>query len=779
MTDAMDFNQPSTSNRVVESLQPLLNLQTTVDERIYPLLVSPADDLKYNSSEGDMIKTPSPSPINVSAGTSSVDSSSPPPKGILVVDSGCILSTTALEFRRQSFLLIWEETEKEWVDKFKTPFPYSNDLYFRVKVQSQVRFTDDNPDQSLWREIWDVNREYWSFSKVIARLQEESTRKRVHLWEKTGQYHSQDMELWETILGDDTIRREVQLNVYSGHHISLPQFPEGVVSTRPAGDLRRPLLPRHERMMQPRAHGILDLPLSIVLPSGWNNHGSASDGSAASHVSNVASIKDAICWSPPPSYTAGLTRKRGLSSSSAEYDRSVKRLRRQSSSAFKSAHRQIGTLAGGTRGTNDTSDQEADAPIEHGRSPDSMRGGCAGQQQLDGVGAQIIGRNIHDDDVLYEIFYEHDNHSGVAWHEPLVTSNEESQNELGLPSSDIIGGQDVCIDCALPNQDLPPENSEQLVLYNTPISRKMTTPEVVSHLVAHGCRDLTDALDHSTFGQHPISHGGFSDVYCGHLLDATQVAVKALRISIQSIAENPKHLKHAARELHTWSKCKHPNVLQLLGFAVFRERIAMVSPWMGQGNLHRYLERTPGVNRGSLCIQICEGLSYLHEIEIIHGDLKGANVLISEDGTPVLADFGNSTHMTQSMKFTQTTTERSWTMRWSAPELIIGSGLQSKAADVYALAMTIYEIMTGTLPYNGKLEHTIIYMVTTKKEPPERPCTIPISHEGGNKLWELLLCCWSFEPEARPSAIETATILKSITLDGLAIVISTSGSDLD
>ncbi|CAE6453810.1 unnamed protein product [Rhizoctonia solani] len=770
MNDEMDLNQPSTSNRAVESLQPLLSLQPTVDNRISPLLVSLDKDLKYPSEEEDMIKTPSPSHINVSAGTSSVDRSSPPTEGTFEFNPYYAISTTAFEFRSQVFMIIWEETERKWMERFNTSFPYSNDIQFRSKVQLEVGIADDSPDQSLWREMWDINKEYWNFSKIIARLQEKSKQKRVHLWAETGHYHSQDKELWETILDDDTIRREVQWVLNRERRISsLLQFSKKAPS-------RVESVPR-----SPKQRALASLFNPIPQRAG-TNHGSASDESAASHVSSVASIKDALYWSPPPSFMAGSARKRGSSSSSAEYDSPVTRVRKQKRPT-KRTRRQSSSPAGGPEAgaTSDTKDQEAEAPREHDRSLGPTHGKRTGQQQLD-VLPDILSRSPDldtDDDLLYKVTYEPNNPSGAGQHKPVVTPGEQSAHEFGLPSSDIIRGQDVCIDTGVSNPVFLPESSERLVLYNTPVSRKMTTPEVVSHLVAHGCRDLTDALNHTTFGQHPVSHGGFSDVYCGHLLDTTQVAVKALRISIQSMAENPKHLKHAARELHTWSKCKHPNVLQLLGFAVFRERIAMVSPWMGQGNLPHYLERTPEANRGILCIQICEGLSYLHEIEIIHGDLKGANVLISEDGTPVLADFGNSTHTAQSMKFTQTTTERSWTMRWSAPELIIGSGPQSKAADVYALAMTIYEIMTGTLPYDGKLEHTIIYMVTTKKEPPERPCTIPISHEGGNELWELLLRCWSFEPEARPSAIETATILKTIKLDGLAIVVSTARSDLD
>ncbi|CAE6466084.1 unnamed protein product [Rhizoctonia solani] len=259
---------------------------------------------------------------------------------------------------------------------------------------------------------------------------------------------------------------------------------------------------------------------------------------------------------------------------------------------------------------------------------------------------------------------------------------------------------------------------------------------------------------------------GFSDVYRGRLISNTQVAIKALRLTPSSAAEHPSHLK-PTRELHTWSKCSHPNVLQLLGLVVFRGRIGMVSPWMGNGTLPRYLERTPGVNRCNLCVQICEGLTYLHQNGIIHGDLKGANVLISDKGIPALTDFGNSLHTNQSLRFTKTKTGKSLTVQWSAPELIMDSGEPSEAADVYALAMTIYEAMAGAPPYNGKREHTIIYLLVNKKEAPQRPECIPIGSVGGDKLWGLLTRCWAFEPELRPSASEVANIMKAITPDSL------------
>ncbi|CUA67207.1 Serine/threonine-protein kinase SKM1 [Rhizoctonia solani] len=294
------------------------------------------------------------------------------------------------------------------------------------------------------------------------------------------------------------------------------------------------------------------------------------------------------------------------------------------------------------------------------------------------------------------------------------------------------------------------------------IGSTMSTTDIVAHLVKHGCKDLTDSVDLATFSEYPVSNGGFSDVYRGYLKDRTQVAIKALRVSASSLSQDPKHLKRAARELHTWSKCKHPNVLPLLGLAIFRGRIGMVSPWMKKGSLPRYLEQVPGVDRYNLCIQICDGLSYMHKIGIIHGDLKGANVLISDEGIPLLTDFGNALLAQYTLKFTQTTSTNSLTIRWAAPELIEESSEHNKATDVYALGMTIYEALTGKVPYHGRSETSTMYLVTMRKTPPERPQSMCGPHKTGDQLWNLLRC-WFFEPTERPSSAEVLSVIRTIT----------------
>ncbi|CAE6486586.1 unnamed protein product [Rhizoctonia solani] len=311
------------------------------------------------------------------------------------------------------------------------------------------------------------------------------------------------------------------------------------------------------------------------------------------------------------------------------------------------------------------------------------------------------------------------------------------------------------------------DTSSTLGRQDSPISRHTDVSTIVSRLVAHGCTDLSSCINHDTFAAHPVFHGGYSDIYRGQLSDGIMVAVKILRVTHEDFEAT--HLKRVARELYFWSKCSHPNVLPLLGLILFRNRVGMVSPWMGTGSLPKYLKMTPGVNRYDMCHQICEGLSYLHSMNMIHGNLKGENILISNEGVALLGGFRSSQLVNGTMKFTQTNETFTSTLRWMAPELLADSSPPHRGSDVYSLGMTLYEAMTGQIPYYRKSDALVIFQVVQRREPPERPDSIPVSHKTMDKLWELLLRCWSFEPTKRPSAADVAEAIKML---GAASVLS-------
>ncbi|CAE6530191.1 unnamed protein product [Rhizoctonia solani] len=288
-----------------------------------------------------------------------------------------------------------------------------------------------------------------------------------------------------------------------------------------------------------------------------------------------------------------------------------------------------------------------------------------------------------------------------------------------------------------------------------------------SELIPTEAYNLTERLDLGTFGSYPISTGGSSDIYRGKLSkEDNDVAVKALRVTIDNIGDG-KHLKRAARELYMWSNCNHPNVHQFLGLVMFRDRIGMVSPWAKHGNLLKYLSENPQADRCEFCVQISRGLQHLHWIGIVHGDLKGANVLVLDDGTAALTDFDNSSFLGSDFDFTMTTRENHLTVRWAAPELLRESGKRSQATDVYALGMTMLEVMSGQIPYAGVSDLVVISHAQRGKHPDRPKENIPSSSQDGDKFWKLLVACWAYQPAKRPIATQVATIVESITTRGL------------
>ncbi|KAG9127218.1 hypothetical protein FRC07_000136 [Ceratobasidium sp. 392] len=193
------------------------------------------------------------------------------------------------------------------------------------------------------------------------------------------------------------------------------------------------------------------------------------------------------------------------------------------------------------------------------------------------------------------------------------------------------------------------------------ISSEMSISDIIDTLGQHDCQNITQMLDISSCSVRPMARGGFSDVYLGKLHDGTAVAVKTIFIRNEGQNQGRKHLK-------------------------FRGQIAMVSLWMENGDLRAYVNKNPNVDRFKLCIQVADGLSYLHSIRIVHGDLKGPNVLISKEGVATIIDLGNAILDEAELQFTNTQAKQKLSIRWTAPEVFAGGG-HSYEADVYGLGM--------------------------------------------------------------------------------------------
>ncbi|EJD39873.1 kinase-like protein [Auricularia subglabra TFB-10046 SS5] len=147
---------------------------------------------------------------------------------------------------------------------------------------------------------------------------------------------------------------------------------------------------------------------------------------------------------------------------------------------------------------------------------------------------------------------------------------------------------------------------------------------------------------------------------------------------------------------------RHPLILAFLGTAEVGSQRAIVSLYMRNGNLMEYMKTHPGCDKKRLILQVAEAVNHLHSVErLVHGDLKCANVLVSDYGEALLADFGLSTFMekSQGVLATMTGIRQLHTARFAAPELLVSGAdpsakPQSKTSesDVYAFGMLILEV---------------------------------------------------------------------------------------
>ncbi|KAF8071438.1 kinase-like domain-containing protein [Lyophyllum atratum] len=269
------------------------------------------------------------------------------------------------------------------------------------------------------------------------------------------------------------------------------------------------------------------------------------------------------------------------------------------------------------------------------------------------------------------------------------------------------------------------------------------------------CYDLRDVVQE---GDDPVAAGGFADIYKG-TFQGQAVCMKAVRIYRNTDIEH--FLKQFSKEAILWGQLLHPNVLPIYGLYRFRNRICLVSPWMEHGDITQYLKNHPDADRVKLAVEVAEGLSYLHKNGIIHGDLKGPNILINDTGVACLADFGISSVSDPDILVLtshSSAASKGGSVRWQAPELFDMEGDQvvknSVASDVYAWSCVCYEIFTGSIPFESIARDTALMLQIKFGTRPTRPAEASSSwsHWGlTESIWSLMEACWNAAPTDRPT----------------------------
>ncbi|KEP45458.1 tyrosine kinase family catalytic domain protein [Rhizoctonia solani 123E] len=297
------------------------------------------------------------------------------------------------------------------------------------------------------------------------------------------------------------------------------------------------------------------------------------------------------------------------------------------------------------------------------------------------------------------------------------------------------------------------EDEARLLLSEaTQIDSHMSTQQMFECLIGVGCIDLSPQMNTKQDTAMIMSGGGFGDIRMGQLYDGTKVAIKAWRT--EALEElRYKTLKRAARELFYWSRLCHKNIHQLMGVIVFRdEYLGMVSEWMENGDLRKYIRKHPSADRRQLCVDVASGLEYMHSQHM-------ANVLVSSDGIARLSDFDFSVMSAASnLIFTESSNTRTGTVRWLAPEMLLEEApKRTTESDVYALGM---EIFTGNVPYPECQKDYFVMKKVEQGTLPTRPTEQLGKDQRGDAVWQLMLSCWSRKLDERPSAGRVVEVVR-------------------
>ncbi len=194
-----------------------------------------------------------------------------------------------------------------------------------------------------------------------------------------------------------------------------------------------------------------------------------------------------------------------------------------------------------------------------------------------------------------------------------------------------------------------------------------------------------------------LGNGGFGTVYLAEQRrEHTQVAVKVLNISLTQ-AEDIKNFTNEARMVGL----RHPHIVPLLDFGFSETHVPfLVMEYAANGTVrdrHPRGERLALQTVVSYVKQIASALQYAHDHGVIHRDVKPENILIRNDGTLLLSDFGVAKFLEQSVLLSVQT--QVGTPTYTAPEQHLG--YPCFASDQYALAILVYEWLCGVRPFQG------------------------------------------------------------------------------
>ncbi|KAG0026192.1 hypothetical protein BGZ81_006564 [Podila clonocystis] len=270
---------------------------------------------------------------------------------------------------------------------------------------------------------------------------------------------------------------------------------------------------------------------------------------------------------------------------------------------------------------------------------------------------------------------------------------------------------------------------------------------------------LSSSLQDDTFSNNPedydirlpIGYGSSAVVYNAYYKPLNKrVAIKV--IDLDMFERN--QIDELRRETQVMALCKHPNVLRVNGAFVTDSKLYIVTPYLSAGSCldimkAAYPSGFDEISIATILKQALQGLDYLHKNGHIHRDVKAGNLLVDNDGSVLLADFGVSSSLMESGDRCGMRKTFVGTPCWMAPEVMEQAGYDYKA-DIWSFGITAIELATGHAPF-AKYPPIKVLMLTLSNDPPtlDRETT---KHRYSKIFKEMIDMCLQKDPSRRPTA---------------------------
>ena len=225
-----------------------------------------------------------------------------------------------------------------------------------------------------------------------------------------------------------------------------------------------------------------------------------------------------------------------------------------------------------------------------------------------------------------------------------------------------------------------------------------------------------------------------------------EVALKALS---SELFQDEGFVKRFETEAKTLAKLDHPNILPIYDFEVIDGNAFLTMPLIRGGTLRDILNRGPlhALTAWRYLREIGDGLQHAHDAGIVHRDLKPTNVLIHQDGRAMLADFGLARGAGQPTHLT-TIGLAIGTPGYMAPEQVMGHDVDRRA-DIYAMGVLTFEMLTGRLPFIGSNRMEVAYATVNNPI----PSAVKINANLPDELDVLLAKVLAKDPAQRPQTV--------------------------